>query len=194
MEKRGGGKVRKITAFLPMLLSLSLILIPAVLAAPGSTGSSAAKLLAMTRRATDKYHDVSVALADGYVPMSPCDEIDGAAMGMHYVNLGLASDMVVNEVTPEILLFVDTDEGPKLVGVEYFVAADGAFVGPLFDMTLPAGWIWLTPAPTLFEVSMDGPMEPHAAGVMPWHFDLHVWLWHGNPDGMFAEFNPALKC
>lgn len=184
--------------FLLVLLSLGLVLVPAVTAAPGSTDSSAAKMLARTRQATDKYHDVNVALADGYVPFGPCDEIPGVgAMGTHYVNLGLAMDLVVNELTPEILLYVDTDEGPKLVGAEYFMAAigtDGAFVGPLFAMELPAGWIWLTPAPTLFGMPMDGPMEPHAEGAMPWHFDLHVWIWQGNPDGMFAEFNPAAKC
>ena len=29
---------------------------------------------------------------------------------------------------------------------------------------------------------------------MPWHYDLHVWFWEDNPDGLFAPFNPALSC
>jgi hypothetical protein len=29
---------------------------------------------------------------------------------------------------------------------------------------------------------------------MPWHYDLHVWLWEDNPTGLFAMFNPAISC
>jgi hypothetical protein len=31
-----------------------------------------------------------------------------------------------------------------------------------------------------------GPNEPE-------HYDLHAWVWHANPDGVFAEFNPNVK-
>ena len=183
--------MRKTLALLPIIIGLLLPSI--VMAAPGSTDRNTAKLLAATRKATDKYHDVNVALADGYVPMSPCED----GMGIHYVNLALASDMVVNELQPEILLYVPTDEGPKLIGVEYFMAAigtDGAYVGPWWGMELPAGWVWIVPAPTLFGTSMDGPMAPHEEGVMPWHFDFHVYLWQANPNGIFEEWNPTVKC
>ncbi|MBI2852278.1 MAG: hypothetical protein HYX84_04150 [Chloroflexi bacterium] len=147
-------------------------------AAPGKvTDKDTLKLLAEVRQATDKYHDVSVALAEGYTddPLGtgplPCEP----AMGIHYVDLELASDLDVDEMTPEILLYEPTDEGDKLVGVEYFVA----FVGQ--------------PAPVLFGRPMNGPMAPHEPGMPP-HYDLHVYLWEGNPDGVFAEFNPNVKC
>jgi hypothetical protein len=26
------------------------------------------------------------------------------------------------------------------------------------------------------------------------HYDLHVWLFKNNPEGMFAPTNPAVKC
>jgi hypothetical protein len=26
------------------------------------------------------------------------------------------------------------------------------------------------------------------------HYDLHVWLYRENPSGMFAQFNPKVKC
>jgi hypothetical protein len=26
------------------------------------------------------------------------------------------------------------------------------------------------------------------------HFDRHVWLYRENPNGMFAQFNPAVSC
>ncbi len=39
---------------------------------------------------------------------------------------------------------------------------------------------------------MDGPMV-HPGVPFP-HFDLHAWIWQGNPAGMFAEFAPNLSC
>ncbi len=162
------------------------------MAAPGSTDSQTAKLLAQVRQATDKYHDVNAALADGYVPASPCED----QMGIHDVNFALASDLVVNELQPEIMLYVPNDDGMKLVGFEYFMVAigtNGTYTGPWFGMTLPAGWVWLTSAPTLYGHPMDGPMAPHAPG-MPWHYDFHVYLWQANPDGVFEEWNPTVKC
>jgi hypothetical protein len=32
-----------------------------------------------------------------------------------------------------------------------------------------------------------------AHGFEP-HYDLHVWLYRENPKGMFAQFNPKVKC
>ena len=26
------------------------------------------------------------------------------------------------------------------------------------------------------------------------HYDRHVWLYRRNPNGMFAQFNPAVSC
>jgi len=186
---------KSLTLLLPMILSL---LLPAIaMAAPSSTDSQTAKLLAKAREATAKYHDVSVALADGYVPVGPCVQIPGiGVMGIHYMNFALASDLSVNEFAPEILLYVPYGGGYKLVGAEYFMVAigtNGTYTGPWFGSELPAGWVWLTAAPTLFGRPMDGPMAPHEPG-MPWHYDLHVWLWQGNSEGIFAEFNPTVKC
>jgi hypothetical protein len=28
----------------------------------------------------------------------------------------------------------------------------------------------------------------------PWHYDLHVWLWEQNPDGIFAQYNRRVSC
>jgi hypothetical protein len=39
-------------------------------------------------------------------------------------------------------------------------------------------------------------MEGHEP-VMPTglhHWDLHVWLWKDNPNGMFTATNPMVKC
>lgn len=152
-----------------VLLSLmvAVLLIAAVatfvMAAPGGvTDKGALKDLAAVRQATDKYHDVGVALTDGYGPATPC--IPG--MGIHYVNFGLV-DPFVDPLTPEVLMYIPTDEGLKLVAVEYLS------VGP--------------PAPVLFG-------ETFGPGPPPISFALHVWLWQGNPDGIFADLNPNVSC
>lgn len=36
-------------------------------------------------------------------------------------------------------------------------------------------------------------MKGHSAG-MPWHYDLHVWLWRDNPNGLFVNWNPNVTC
>jgi hypothetical protein len=45
----------------------------------------------------------------------------------------------------------------------------------------------------LFGRQFDGPMPGHFPG-MPWHQELHVWVWANNPDGTFARWNPAISC
>lgn len=158
-----------------------------VLAATGGvTESATAKDLAALRRATVKYHDISAAEADGYVPLSHCTmNADGSAgMGFHYGNFARIMDPAVNLLEPEVLLYEPTADGLKLVGVEYFFA-----IGPP-DAPIPAN---PPPAPQLFGRAFDGPMLGHEAGMPP-HFDLHVWLWEANPNGIFTPYNPNVKC
>lgn len=151
----------------------------ATMTLPGLAGPSApsGRELAHIRAATARYHDVQVALAEGYVPVSPCEQIDAGTMGVHYLHPRLAGDAEIDPARPELLLYVPTGDGARLVGVEYFVAAaatDGV-------------------RPQLYGVPFDGPMAGHSPG-MPEHYDLHVWTWHHNPDGMTAQWNPALTC
>jgi hypothetical protein len=56
-----------------------------------------------------------------------------------------------------------------------------------------AGLTFFNPAPSVLGQTFDGPMAGHNPS-MPWHYDLHVWLWAHNPAGLFAQFNPALSC
>jgi hypothetical protein len=143
--------------------------------------------LAAARAATAKYHDVAVAIADGYVADPVCIQSPAGAMGVHYVHPTLAAQ-APDLARPAILLYEPTADGPRLVGVEYFqaVIVDGA---PYFGTTPPPP----TTSPSLFGQTFQGPMKGHGP-QMPWHFDLHVWLWKSNPDGMFSIFNPAVSC
>jgi hypothetical protein len=154
----------------------------AVLLVTGVTGAAAAPAagssdLAAVRAATAQFHDVDDGLAAGYIPVSDCEELPGVgAMGIHYLNPQLAADAVVDPLRPEVLLYLPTRNGLQLVGVEYFVAE-------------PA-----TPTrPAVLGHQFDGPMAGHSPG-MPWHYDLHLWIWKNNPDGIASAWNPALSC
>jgi hypothetical protein len=146
-------------------------------AAPGKvTDPDVLSSLAAVRQATARYHDLGRVLADGYVALSPCVAEPGlGVMGIHFANLALAFDPGVSATSPEILLYVPTDGGLRLVGVEYFA----------FDVGQPA--------PQVFGRPMNGPMV-HPGDPIPSHYDLHAWIWQGNRAGMFADFNPALSC
>lgn len=134
--------------------------------------------LAAVRAATARFHDVAVAEAAGYVPVSPCEELPGSgAMGVHYLNPALAADGAVDPRRPEVLLYLPAEDGLRLVGVEWFVA-EAAAGGT---------------RPQVLGVPFDGPMPGHSPD-MPTHYDLHAWVWSHNPTGTFAAWNPALSC
>ncbi|HET7292166.1 MAG TPA: hypothetical protein VFM88_07070 [Vicinamibacteria bacterium] len=144
--------------------------------------------LAQARAATAQYHDVAVALADGFVRASPCISSPAGTMGFHYVNHSRMDDTAAID-EPEVLLYLPNDGELALVAVEYVVPVfqDGQ---PYFGTAPPAE---PGPHPELFGRPFDGPMPGHAPGE-PWHYDLHVWVWSHNPAGMFRPFNPSLSC
>ena len=153
-------------------------------AAAGTANPQVLRDLARVRRATAKYHDVNVALADGFIQTPDCVESPDGGMGIHFIKPDRLMDPAENILEPEILLYVETEDGFKLLGVEYFYGI-GAPDTPVPD---PA-----PPAPILFGRAFDGPMAQHEPGQPP-HYDLHVWVWEPNPSGMFAMFNPNVSC
>ncbi|HEY3312794.1 MAG TPA: hypothetical protein VGK00_14220 [Anaerolineales bacterium] len=161
------------------------ILAGAAYAATGTANVQVLADLAKVRQATAKYQDVTVAIANGYVPTNACDAIPGVGgMGYHYVNPKLAMDPAISLTEPEILMYASSGEGVRLVGVEYFLGV-GAPDAPVPN---PA-----PPAPVLFGLPFDGPMLGHIPGMPP-HYDLHVWIWQPNQKGMFAQWNPGVTC
>lgn len=158
--------------------------------------SSVWRGLATIMFGTWRYHDVSVAQAAGYVPVSPCIEAPGlGAMGIHYLNPGLASDTVIDPRKPEILLYAPVGDRFRLVGVEYWsIALANTATGPApwFGAAAPPDG-FLNPPPSVIGIQFEGPMEGHDP-TMPWHYDRHVWAWSFNPAGIFQQFNPRLSC
>jgi hypothetical protein len=166
-------------------LTLAGALVPAGLAIAhreSGTGLSGAQRTVI-REATQRFRDVDVAIAAGYVPAEECVALpDGSAgMGYHYVNPALAADAFIDPTMPEILVYLEDDGSMELAAVEYF-AADA-------DQDL----ITVDDRPTLMGHPFDGPMVGHEAG-MPVHYDLHVWLYERNPAGELSAWNPDVSC
>jgi hypothetical protein len=151
----------------------------------GISDSQVLRDLAEVRLATDRYHDVNVALADGFIRTPYCvEEPRLGAMGIHFINRARLMDPAINLLEPEILLYIETKYGMKLLGVEYFQgigAPDTAVPNPA------------PPAAVVLGRPLDGPMEHHEPGQPP-HYDLHVWVWQANPTGIFEPFNPNVSC
>ncbi len=139
--------------------------------APKKNSPIVNKLLADVRKATTQYHDVEKAIASGYVNTMDCvsNPFGEGAMGVHFVKEELIDD-VFNPLEPEVLLYEVKNNGSyKLTGVEYLFVGEES---PLF-----AG------------------VEPFSPFHLPYaDFALHVWVWKGNPNGIFEDFNVNVIC
>jgi len=101
------------------------------------------------------------------------------AMGVHFLNTGLIGP-TLDPTKPQVLIYEPNGDKLQLVGAEWFTPV------------MPG----IKEAPKVFGKALEGPMEGHAP-IMPngmHHWDLHVWLWKNNPNGMFSPTNPDVKC
>lgn len=125
--------------------------------------------------ATAQYHYLPLATADGYEPHM-CLARSQGGMGYHYFNESRFGSL--DPEKPAGLLYEDAGDGERrLVGVEWVV--------PVTSKSMKR--------PRLFGHAFQGPMAGHYPG-MPTHYDLHVWLYKKNPDGLFSPWNPTVKC
>jgi len=167
------------------------VLIAAALAALGFTAVAhdggeptdpLGRSITEVRQATVAYKDVQRAVADGYGQFLDCTAQDGVgAMGVHYLNGALVNDAMVDPLHPEALTYEPQADGSlKLVGVEYIV--------------FQAGWDAANPQPpSLFGHPFHLVRSPNRYGVDPF-YELHFWVWRANSLGLFADWNPAVKC
>ncbi len=143
------------------------------------------------RRATARFHDINVALSasGGYGP-TPVMDVAGnicidqpgqGAMGIHYAN-GSLLDATVKEEEPEALMYEPMPNGTlRLVGVEYLVFQD------VWDQANPGR------PPRLFDQAFHLVPAGNRYGL-PRFYALHVWMWQPNRNGLFADWNPAVRC
>lgn len=192
------------------MTGLLLAITPACSVAPAEGGPGPGEpTLAEVRSATERFRDVKVALAEGYI-RDPFDLCDTAvmmgqpaalgAMGVHYFRpdlLGITAPPSprvdgggthTDFRTPAILIYEPQQDGSlELVAVENLVFArgwrdSGQSAPPTFH-GVPYDTMIDDPSTKIDEAHM---FEPH--------FDRHVWIYRDNPNGVFAPFNPAVSC
>ena len=178
-------------------------------ATPPAAAAAAEPTLDQVRAATERFRDVKVAVAEGYIrdPMDHCvvapdiglPAAEGA-MGVHYIRMDLlgvteppnprisGSGIHTDFNKPSVLLYEPKADGSlELVGVENLVfktawEAAGNKQPPTYQ-----GVVW--------NLMQDDPATSVDEGHMfvP-HYDRHVWLYRENPKGIYEQFNPNVSC
>jgi hypothetical protein len=177
----------------------------AIASAPGTGEPS----LDEVRAAAERFRDVNVALAEGYIadPTGSCETAEHmglpaelGAMGIHYFRpdlLGISgppnprvdgTGIHTDFRTPAVLIYEPQADGSlELVAVENLVfeqawRAAGNSAPPTFHGLE-------------YDHMIDDPSTDvdEAHGFEP-HFDRHVWIFRDNPNGVFAQFNPDVSC
>ena len=146
--------------------------------------------LAQVRTATARFHRVEEAVAAGYelgwvngsgvrIVAGCVSHPTAGAMGYHYFNAELMADNSVDALEPEVLVYAPEPEGGlELVAVEWVVR------GPESN---PPG---VSEAPSVLGMDMHILVPPPG----PAFYLTHAWVWADNPAGMFADWNPEVRC
>ena len=176
---------------------------------PRSVAPATEPDLVAVRRATERFRDNKVALAEGYLrdPTNTCDTADMmgkpasyGAMGIHFVRpdlLGLAppsnarvdgNGTHTDFLKPAVLIYEPQKDGSlALVAVENLVFVKAWEAAGNREVPSFQGVKW--------DLMADDPATKldEAHGFEP-HYDRHVWLYRDNPRGMYAQFNPKVSC
>jgi hypothetical protein len=162
-------------------IALALLAVAACAARPrgevmlAGVPAGASAGIAELRAATTAFRDLDAAVAAGYsrtVAACIVHEHHGA-MGYHHVNRALM-DRVLDPAKPEILLYERTPAGEyRLTGAEFIVPFR----------------VW--PRDSVAPVFM-GQVLKREENLKYWY--LHAWAWKANPDGVFADFHPGVRC
>jgi hypothetical protein len=169
--------------------SLSAICALAVLSLPAAAALAdesvqSTPLIEKVRHATARFVNINVALAEGWVPATPCvSGPDTGAMGVHLVFPSRLDHVVLDATEPEALIYEPMTNGAmRLVGVEFIVKAS----------------VWAVQNPPPAVPALEGNLlnfigEPNRFGL-PAFYELHVWAWEQNPMGTFADWNTHVTC
>ena len=146
------------------------------------TGPQDAALVKAVREATEKYRNVSDAMAAGYGLLFGCvSGGDYGAMGLHFVKGDLVGDGEVDAANPEIILYEPLPNGrARITGADYLVLA--------------ADWDAKHSSPPQLMGQLFHYFDsPNRFGLPPF-YTLHVWAWKDNPDGTFTNWNRKVSC
>ena len=142
----------------------------------------AAGLIKTVREATERFKDVRVAEAEGYALMFGCvSGPDFGAMGLHYVNLPLVGDGVLDPSKPEIIIYEPLPNGGlKMTGADFLVFASDWHASNAATPELQGQLLHLFESPNRFG--------------LPDFYTLHVWAWKDNPTGAFTNWHSNISC
>jgi hypothetical protein len=165
-------------------------------------------VVAKIKAANERFTDVNVALAEGYIrdPHDLCitAEMEGqpaelGAMGIHYFRpdmLGItATEPRVDGtgthtdfMNPSIVIYEPQADGSlELVAVENLVFKEAWQAAGNDGPPSSAGHEW-------YRMVNDPDTDvDEAHGFQP-HYELHAWVFRENPNGPFEQFNPAVTC
>jgi hypothetical protein len=139
-------------------------------------------LIKIVRQATNRFHDVKVAEAEGYVLTFGCvSGDDQGAMGLHYINFDLVKSDVIDARRPQAIIYEPTaNGGVKLIGADYLVLANTWNKHHAAPPDLMGQWFHYFETPNRFG--------------LPAFYTLHVWAWKDNPNGAFVNWHPNVSC
>ena len=140
---------------------------------PSGLGDAVDRDVAKVRSATARFKSTGAAEAAGYKRVSECVEYQPAgAMGSHCQTDALL-DTTLDVEHPEVLVYEKKPDGAfKLNGVEFLVPISA----------------WTAAEPP--RVMGQALKKADRLGI--WY--LHVWTWEPSPSGLFADWNPNVKC
>lgn len=145
--------------------------VPGIL--PSGFGDAVDRDVQKVRAATEQFKSADAAVAAGYKHTDHCVERQPiGGMGLHFNHPDLL-DATLEVEKPEVLVYERRPDGTyKLNGIEYLV--------PISQ------WKKDEP-PTIMGQSLK---RADSLGI--WY--LHVWIWEPSPTGLFADWNPRVKC
>jgi hypothetical protein len=118
------------------------------------------------------FQDLEYAMQQGYESDGKYVTDGGGGIGVHFQNSNILG---IHEESPNILLYNLLEDGTyRLVAAEWIVPVT-----------------WVDEPPELFGRTFDGPGLYHHDVAE--HYELHVWLFADNPDGLFALSNPTMQ-
>jgi hypothetical protein len=141
-----------------------------------------AGLIKVVREATERFKDVASAEAEGYSLMFGCvSGPDSGAMGLHFVNLPLVVDGVLDPAKPEIIIYEPLPNGRlRMIGADFLVFAQDWHQNNAATPELMGQLLHLFESPNRFG--------------LPDFYTLHVWAWKDNPTGAFVNWHSNVSC
>jgi hypothetical protein len=158
-----------------MAILFAILSATSALSACGQESDEVSRDVERVRAATAAFRSLDAAVAAGYSRKGGgcVQHQPHGAMGYHHINESLLDDRIEID-RPEMLVYERLADGTyRLNGVEYIVPFS------------------VRPATAEPPTVMGQSLKP-APSLQIWY--RHVWVWLDNPSGLFADWNPDVKC